>query len=1048
MKKRFLTLVILIVAMLTCIFGLVACNKDDNSGNTPSGKGQVPVYQGMTISNGQPTALTANSMSISLMSAKTPGNTDNNGNHNGWHKGDYEGKDEDIDQENPFPENESNENIENEIESTLDVIGAGQEIYYAMANEDIYINIHISNPDNYEIMSFTLNGKKYSSYMFEEGSDMETLVLKYNVGSESGIQEYTIDAIKYIDGTDIKDVIMDGDKTVLAGVRIENQVNATISNATIQTNTLSFNVKINDNDNLITYSQGYLKAVVYDGESVVATKDLTIGDNNVSFDNLATSTLYQYAIVGYYDDLSGEGFAMNALYKEAFYTKAIVLFDDIVVSQESIEFSFVWDSEFQDKTLTALKLYKGNTLTELSATATAVNNLLSNTIYTLIAEYKNGEKTENISLEFKTEAKAVPVVEIASPTKTQTSVGFAINETDTDNVGAVTKIELIHDTDGIIIADSIDVREFTDLLSNNTYTVKVTYAYDLNDGAGTQEVVKTLDIKTEAKAVPVVEIASPTKTQTSISAEYTFTDIDNVGNINSVKIYKGETLIAENTDKEILFTNLEYYTEYRIVIAYSYNLNDGAGIQTKTFEVSYKTNPHLAFNSCKIINTSAVSEGETIYMQATLDNPSGALPSSVVVNGQIYNCTGSTTASKIYIEIVNNGQFEGGNTTLFIEEINMILDEEIYTVKTNSNNSGTVFINGALSVESLQLVNANGEIVDYCMPGDEMYLLLTLKNKTSYTIDSVIINGSTITNLIKIDDEHYRIDRTLSNGWNYSSITSITYHNAYINKTLIVGNCSTNRVYKTNSATVTEISTVEQLMNTTYNGGYYKLTADIDLSGIEWTNLGTFYGVFDGNGYKILNMSNVSTVVDKSLSIGLFGYSIGVVKDISLSNVVVLVTVNSTSDTGYNLIFAGISTHAEDTLIYNCSIEGDVSLTNNTNCSQEWISDTYFGGIAVKNDIEGNVIICNCQANINVQLTNGLGEKVGRAGGICSYGWVDGSVIIKNCTVEGSIIAGTVAILNADSLSSGTIDYSDNSCDVYLNGVRKTTVDDYYFCEK
>ena len=34
--------------------------------------------------------------------------------------------------------------------------------------------------------------------MFEEGSDMESLILKYNVGSNSGIQEYTIDAIKYI----------------------------------------------------------------------------------------------------------------------------------------------------------------------------------------------------------------------------------------------------------------------------------------------------------------------------------------------------------------------------------------------------------------------------------------------------------------------------------------------------------------------------------------------------------------------------------------------------------------------------------------------------------------------------------------------------------------------------------------------------------------------------------------------------------------------------------------------------------------------------------
>lgn len=595
MKKRILTLVISIIAMLTCVFGLVACNKDDNSGNSSSGKRQVPVYQGMTISNSQSTVLTANSMSINLMSAKTPGNTDNNGNHNGWYKGDHNGKDEDIDQKNPFPENGKNENIETEIESTLDVIGAEQEIYYAKANEDIYINIHISNPDNYEIMSFTLNDKKYSSYMFEEGSDMETLVLKYNVGSESGIQEYTIDAIKYIDGTDIKDVIMDGDKTVLAGVRIENQVNATISNATIQTNMLSFNVKINDNDNLISYSQGCLKAVVYDGESVVATKDLTVGDNNVSFDNLATSTLYQYAIVGYYDDLSGEGFAMNTLYKEAFYTKAIVLFDNVIVSQENIEFSFVWDSEFQNKTLTALKLYKGNTLTELSSTSTTVNNLLSNTIYTLIAEYKNGEKTENISLEFKTEAKAVPVVEIANPTKTQTIVGFAINETDADNVGAVTKIELIH-ANRTVVADSLDVREFTGLLSNNTYTVKVTYAYDLNDGVGSQEIVKTLDIKTEAKAVPTILLDSNSSDKASITYSVKVIDADEILNNYIVELLKNGEVIKNNGTTQLgTFSDLISNNDYVIRVSYSYNLNNGCGsitdsISKSVMEINLETN--------------------------------------------------------------------------------------------------------------------------------------------------------------------------------------------------------------------------------------------------------------------------------------------------------------------------------------------------------------------------------------------------------------------------------------------------------------------------
>lgn len=86
------------------------------------------------------------------------------------------------------------------------------DIYYATPNQDIYISIHIDNPDSYEILSFTLNGKKYTGYMFEEGSDMETIILKYNVGNTSGIVSYTIDAIKYVDGTPLRTFLLTATK--------------------------------------------------------------------------------------------------------------------------------------------------------------------------------------------------------------------------------------------------------------------------------------------------------------------------------------------------------------------------------------------------------------------------------------------------------------------------------------------------------------------------------------------------------------------------------------------------------------------------------------------------------------------------------------------------------------------------------------------------------------------------------------------------------------------------------------------------------------------
>ncbi len=179
------------------------------------GQRNVPIYQGMTVHNASPQVASLPSEAVSLsagngsfvmashlstgrsltampLGTTMPGGTGaetvlpphDNGNHNGHNKEEAE---------------------------ELPMFG---ETYYAMPGEDIYIHIHISNPRGYEILSFTLNGVKYTSYMFEPGSDTETLILKYNVGETSGLQEYTIDAIKYVDGERIKDVRMKGDKTV------------------------------------------------------------------------------------------------------------------------------------------------------------------------------------------------------------------------------------------------------------------------------------------------------------------------------------------------------------------------------------------------------------------------------------------------------------------------------------------------------------------------------------------------------------------------------------------------------------------------------------------------------------------------------------------------------------------------------------------------------------------------------------------------------------------------------------------------------------------
>ena len=175
----------------------------DIPGPGPDEEKQIPVYRGMTVSNEPPATeqvhLPTTYPTFSLLSTSTLPPYDisllDQDDAPGQNKPDKDKDDKDKDKKDD-----------------PDIV-FGQ-TYYAMKNEDIYIHIHLSNPDEFEILSFTLNGKKYSSNMFEYGSDLQTLILKYNVGDVDGLQEYTIDAIKYVDGEKIKDVRMEGDKTV------------------------------------------------------------------------------------------------------------------------------------------------------------------------------------------------------------------------------------------------------------------------------------------------------------------------------------------------------------------------------------------------------------------------------------------------------------------------------------------------------------------------------------------------------------------------------------------------------------------------------------------------------------------------------------------------------------------------------------------------------------------------------------------------------------------------------------------------------------------
>ena len=262
---------------------------------------QVPIYKGMTVTSAdvQDVAKYDNVFKLSSLMPIDNENTEgNNGNHGS---------------------NNQNKKPMEEIvkdESSLQILG-GKVIYSAKPGEKVLVVIHFDNPDQFEIMSFTLNGKKYATQMFKDGSDMENLIVEYDIDEDAeGIIDCTIDAIKYIDGTTIKDVKIGGDQTVQIGVYNKEQPTAKIENEVIGTTDVSFDVTLNDPLGLIALTNGKAFAVLTDGEELIESQELKTGEKqSVKFEELDPNKYYRYAIIAVYDAFDGKGAVAHTFYE-------------------------------------------------------------------------------------------------------------------------------------------------------------------------------------------------------------------------------------------------------------------------------------------------------------------------------------------------------------------------------------------------------------------------------------------------------------------------------------------------------------------------------------------------------------------------------------------------------------------------------------------------------------------------------------------------------------------------------------------------------------
>lgn len=276
--------------------------------------------------------------------------------------------------------------IKDAIDNELEIITTDKVDYYAQKNEKFNIVVHLYNPLSYEILSFTLNGYKYQSFEFKEGSTSTKLIVEVDAGTKSGIKEYTIDAIKYVDKEDIKDVRMDGNRTVKAGIRYDIVPNVTLIEEELSTTSYQLTVEITDSSNLINLDNG-LHFFLFDGTSIVYTKKLSLGINNIKCENLQIGSSYQYMIIGVYDDFSGEGKKSVDLLSNDFDTESAYKITNLTSTNNSINYTITKQEE--KSTLKKINLIKDETIIDSKTTTEDIfTNLLSNTTYQLEVIYQ------------------------------------------------------------------------------------------------------------------------------------------------------------------------------------------------------------------------------------------------------------------------------------------------------------------------------------------------------------------------------------------------------------------------------------------------------------------------------------------------------------------------------------------------------------------------------------------------------------------------------------------------------------------------------------
>lgn len=242
-----------------------------------------------------------------------------------------------------------------------------------------------------------------------------------------------------------------------------------------------------------------------------------------------------------------------------------------------------------------------------------VGNIVGSTTYSIDRiSYLNGENTFTIE-NFNNNLfevfvyKDTPTVERENYDLDRDSIIIDFDITDDDDVIITDSLIAKLYSGETLVKEELLVKglatvNFSGLLANKQYEVKVEASYDLLDGNGiiADYVLYSGTYSTDSNGLPSAAIVNTTISSNSVSFSVDFTDTDSVIAIGSLQaiIFKGEerltdaeyTKVISGSTGGLSFSNLLNDVEYTIKVIANYDMSDGSGTQVNNVLAVYTLN--------------------------------------------------------------------------------------------------------------------------------------------------------------------------------------------------------------------------------------------------------------------------------------------------------------------------------------------------------------------------------------------------------------------------------------------------------------------------